>query len=177
MKDDQISISTIDKYKLDDELVIQADLYDEYAKKLGEARADLEDAKNEVKVREDDYDIECAKVDLQVRKNPKNFGLDKLTEPAIKCIILLDSNVTTARKALYDARREVVDCLRLHGALDAMVGALDYKKRSLEDLVKLRLANYYSEPRLPKGKEDIRSEIQDSKRKKMYDSKLKEKSD
>lgn len=169
MSNENKNFVSIDKYNLDEALVSQPELYNEYSSQLEEARADLEEAKNELKVRDDDYDVACAKTDLAIRKNPKSFGIDKVTESAIRSAILLATDVTVARQAVYSARGEVIKSQRLYGALHASVGALDCKKRALEDLCKLRLANYYSEPRLPKAKEDIRSEIQDSKRKKLYE--------
>ncbi len=171
MKDEIVkkSVSHIDKHDLDGELVSQPELYEEYATQLEEARADLEEAKNELKVRDDDYDVAWAKADLAIRKHPGSFGLDKVTEPAIKSAIIIEPSVTQARQIVYSTREEVLRLQRIHGALHAVVGALDYKKRSLEDLCKLKLANYYSEPRLPKGKEEIRSEIEDQKRRKKYE--------
>lgn len=161
-------VSQIDKYNLDGELVSQPELYEEYAIQLEEARADVEEAKNELKVRDDDYDVACAKMDLVIRKYPATYGIDKLTESVIRSAIILAPDVVQAKKAIYTVREELVRLQRVYGALHATVGALDCKKRSLEDLCKLRLANYYSEPRLPKSKEDIRSDIEDKKRRKMY---------
>lgn len=138
----------IDPYRLDEEWVEQPRLYHMYAVELAEARKDLEEAKRM-------RDVAKAEADKLVRNEPERFGLSKVTENAIKETIPTVPEVQQAEKEVIEARYAM-------DIAEAAVGAMDHRKRALEGLVSLHLADYFSKPKVPKGAEEG---IGESKRK------------
>ena len=139
-------IFDLDKNRLDEEWENQPRLYHKYAELLADARADYDYAKAAC----DDQEAETS---LRVRKNPEDYGLDKTTEDVVKKTTEIQKEYRKAKEAVIVAKHKVEK-------LDAIVRALDHRKRALENLVSLRLANYYAEPVAPKeAREDMRERI------------------
>lgn len=134
-------IYDIDPNALDREWLAQPKLYHKYAMRLVDARAELEKQKAGL-------DIVWAEVDRKIRRNPKKYGRgQKLTEKMIEAII---NASVEYQGALSDLQREKHNVDVLQVAVDT----LDQRKKALENLVSLRLADYYSEPRMPKNGSD-----------------------
>lgn len=130
----------IDKYNLDEDWVVQADLYCDYAEALAEAKAELDSAKDRLKVVE-------AEAELEVRDDPKRFRLkEPVREASIKIQVTLHPRVLKFAKILNRRRYEV-------GILEAYVTALEHKKRGLEKMVELEGRQYFAAPR-ESGTED-----------------------
>ena len=124
---------TIDKNQLDREWVNQPRLYHKYALQLADAKRDLEQAKTAA-------ELAAAGADASIRKRPAKYGIDKITEPAVKAKAATHPKFIEATKALQTAQHRC-------NVLQAAVNTLDHRKRALENLVDLRLADYFSEPR------------------------------
>lgn len=132
----------IDQYNLDAEWIRQPKLYWKYAKKLADARVELDRKKTAI-------DVLKAEIDKAIRKNPAKFGLEKITESAIV-------NVITERKEFQQATEEMHEAKHGVDILMAAVMTLDHRKRALENLVDLHGQNYFSEPRAKaNGKEAV----------------------
>lgn len=127
----------IDKFNLDQEWIDQPRLYFTYAERLAEAREKYERMVSQ-------RDLVEAQLDRDIRKNPMDYGLEKITEPAVEKAVLLDKGRMKAHEAVVRAKYTVE-------VLAAKVTALDHRKKALENLVSLFLANYFSEPKPPKG--------------------------
>ena len=138
-RDIELDIS-VDQNDLDHEWVAQPKNYFRYAAELADARRDQDQAKAEL-------DLVQAELDQAVRSDPEKFGLSKATEASIKAVVLAQAEYTSAQQAMLKAKHDV-------DVLQAAVGALDHKRKALENLVTLWLNNYYSSPRSPKGSED-----------------------
>lgn len=123
----------IDKDRLDEEWVNQPRLYYKYARRLEEARSTLEQAKARV-------ELIYAELDSRIRAKPEKFKLEKITDAAVKAVIQADEDYRAALTDMHNAREDV-------GTYQVAVGTLDHKKKALENLVDLRLADYFSEPR------------------------------
>lgn len=134
------SIHEIDKDLLDREWVNQPVLFAEYAEKLANASKDLEFAKSEL-------ELVTAKLDKDIRLFPGNYGIEKLTETVITNTVILQKPYQTANTALIEARHSV-------NLLKAMVEGLEQRKSALENLVKLRLADYFSTPQASRDAKD-----------------------
>jgi len=137
---------TIDENALDKEWTFQPRLYFRYAAKLADAKRDADQAKTEV-------ELTKAELELAIRTNPEKFDLQKVTESAVASTVLAQAEYGRVRQADLDARHTV-------DILQAAVAALDHRKRALEGLVQLRLANYYSSPRAPQGAEEDMREME-----------------
>ena len=127
----------IDANRLDAEWVSQAKRYHHYAEKLAECRRAWEQAKAE-------RDIVAAEKDKEIRSHPGRFGLEKVTEPVVEKTILLSKGYQAANQAVIEAKYAL-------DIVQAAVDTLDHKKKALENLVSLRLSDYYAEPRAPRG--------------------------
>jgi DNA repair ATPase RecN len=128
----------IDPNALDREWIAQPALYHEYATKLADAKRAAEQAKTAV-------DVVWATVETAVRETPAKYGIEKVTEAAVKAAVSTHRKYAAAIQAAIDAKHAV-------DILQAAVNTLDHRKRALENLVDLRLADYFSEPRnKPRG--------------------------
>ncbi len=123
----------VDENALDTEWVRHPRLYHQYCVKLADAKWRQDQAKAELELVE-------AELDKMIRKNPGDFGLEKVTEKSIeKCI--------PTEEEYLEKYQELINAKHTTQVLQAAVNALETKKSALENLVKLRLADYYSEPR------------------------------
>jgi hypothetical protein len=126
---DKTYMFDLNKDRLDEEWLSQSRLYYENAVKLTEARADYDAAKA-------DREVIAAELSQDIRKGPSHYGLEKVTEASVTDVILLQQSHKDAVKVEIDKRREV-------GLLQAMVDALDHRKKALENLVQLDGRNYW----------------------------------
>lgn len=145
------SILDIDKFRLSDEWTQQPRLCFEWGEKLANARADLEYAKSNL-------DIVDADLDAAIRRDPAEYDLEKVTEAAVKSLV---ANDTKHIKAVHD----VIDSGKRVGVLSAAVNSIDHRKRALEKLVDLLLADQYAKPIASEG---AREHVEDSSRASTY---------
>ena len=138
---------TIDKYSLDLEFEKHPMLYHEYAMDM----VGTEDERDQAK---DKMELLRAQLDLEIRNNPKKFGLEKITEGAIQATILQNPNYIEAQ-TLYNT---AVLNLRI---LKVAVESLNQKKVALENLVKLYLGEYYSKEAPREIKENLSERVAD----------------
>ena len=122
----------IDPDALDVENLDQPLLVFKYNAALSEAKDEMDSAK-------ENLDITRAEVGLEVRDNPEEFNLEKSTEGAIKAAVEMDERVQKARDRVAKARHDV-------GVLSAVTTALEHRKRSLDNLVRLHAQEYFSGP-------------------------------
>jgi len=84
----------------------------------------------------------------RVRKKPEKYGIDKITESAIKSVVEVHEKYMAAKEQTIAARHEWTTRKNL-------VIALDAKKKALENLVILWTSNYHSDPKdRTKGQSD-----------------------
>ena len=157
----------VDKNRLDEEWVRHIPLYHSHADQLADAREALERAKAAEEVSDDDRKYIAAQLDLAVRKDPMAYGLEcadgkKPTEGAIGNAVTVSKRYRKAQQACYDARDVVIKAKHKTDLLESAVKTLDHRKKAIEDLVTLRLKDYFSEPRLPKN--DAGEYMRDAKR-------------
>ena len=137
----------IDPNHLDREWVHQSECYHQAALDAAGARLKHAELTQEL-------ELVYAELDHQIRTHPARYNLgDKLTEKIVENTVVLQASYRVALKAVYQAKFEL-------DTFQAMVGALEHKKKGLENLVSLRLADYYAEPRTPKGGSDEVEEMQ-----------------
>ena len=130
----------IDENQLDTEWLGQSQRYFQYASKAADARRDFDAAKDELEVTK-------AEVDQSIRSDPAKFGLTKLTEATVASAVIIQEEYQKAQENVRQARYS-------HDVYQAAVSALDHRRKALENLVTLFMANYFSKPRAPSGAED-----------------------
>lgn len=124
----------VDQHALDLAWLDQPKLYHRYAVKLADARLEHASAKAALDVIE-------AELARDIRASPLNFGLEgRPTVDAVQGTVLLQKRYRQGLERLNSAKHAV-------DVLDAAIWALDHRKKSLENLVQLFLADYFSPPR------------------------------
>lgn len=117
----------IDEHQLEKEWLHQPSLYMRYAEKAALADSKAKRAKE---------NIEVVKAELSTYYRSTE---EKFTEKSIEAQILTDPKYKEANKDYLDAVEQAA-------VLSAAVRAFDHKKAALENLVRLTLAGYYSQP-------------------------------
>jgi hypothetical protein len=136
----QDSFIEINQSALDTEWLRQPRLVNKFGRRLAEAKKDYAEAKAHLELKEADLSV-------AIRKAPeKYFGVNmkKVTEGIIAATIISSKQYQEALQAVIEAKYKV-------DQLEAVTNALEHRKYSLQDLVKLELADYYSAPRGPDG--------------------------
>lgn len=150
---DAKSILEINEYELDVEWKNQPLAYYEFATKLADAKAKHDQAKS-------DLEVTKAKICLEIRQNPDAYQLDKITESTVSHALLTESEHMTATNTVILARHKV-------DMLQAVVTALDHKKRALESLVSLHGQKYFSEPITDHESNNVLEDMEKRKARKM----------
>jgi len=137
----------IDQFRLDYEWKRQASLFAEWGEKEAEAQFERD------KLREK-LDLTKAELDIAIRSNPTSFGLDKITEGAIQSKIL-------QQPEYQEANEKYLQSVRDAKVMGVAKEAFEHRKKGLEKMTDLYLANYYAEPYIRKeAKEKIENESQ-----------------
>jgi len=136
----------VDPDNLDREWIGQPRMYFRYAEELATARKIWDMAKVEL-------ELVKAELSLSIRSDPEKFGLAKTTESSISATVLL-------QPVYVKAQREVIELKYLMEVLSSAVTSLDHRKSTLQNMVQLRLANYYSKPVAPEGAKDRMDEAE-----------------
>jgi alkylhydroperoxidase/carboxymuconolactone decarboxylase family protein YurZ len=132
----------IDELNLDKECIRLPTEFTKYAFFAAEKRKEMDQAK----ARLEEVEAELQK---EVRANPSNFGIEKITENAISAAVRGMAAYKEAYQAFLDARYE-------YDKASAVVSALDHKKRSLVLLVELLAMGYFSAPKISeRGKQAL----------------------
>ena len=120
----------IDLYHLDEAWMELPKLTEEWNKKTVEADIAAMNAKNEL-------DEAKAKLDQQIRENPENFGLSKLTEASLSSAISIDPTIKAKLTEYYDFLFE-------HRRTKSYCNSIATKEKALQGLTKLYEAGYFA---------------------------------
>ena len=136
------NVVQIDEAHLDKECIRLPSDYLKWAHKSADAKRDVDEAKNALEVAEAD-------ASRDIRENPARYGLEKVTEKAIgECLATAPS---------YQAKvRAHIEAKHKAEMVQAVVWALEHKKRTLTLLVELHGMGYFSQPKVSaKGREAV----------------------
>jgi len=122
----------IDQYSLDKEWMNQALLYADWAEKSVTAAFEYDKAKERL-------DVTKAELDMNIRKDPSSFGIEKVTEGSIQSTITSNLIYQEANNKLLEAKRDAK-------LLEVAKDSFEHRKKALEKLTDLFLSKYYSEP-------------------------------
>lgn len=146
--DDNQSVVLIDEQNLGKECVRQPKLYWQAANNAADARLKVANRKAELDVLEAD-------LQRRIRATPVKYGCDsdgKLTEKAISSALVLQEEYQEAESLVTKAIHHAALC-------DALVQALEQKKRSLTLLVELRGQRYYADVKAsPEGRDAVKED-------------------
>jgi hypothetical protein len=144
----------IDEHNLETEWKQQSRIYMYWAEQEAEAQMVRDKLQRKLNVTH-------AEMDAKIRGAPKTYGIDKLSEPAIKNTILKTKEYREIELQLIEANKE----LKL---FSGAVTGCEHKKRALSKLTDLWIAGYYGDSR--GKKDDKRVQQMDDKRKQKGDS-------
>ena len=136
----------IDEQALDVECLEQPRITLQYAKWV----ADMERKKDRAKER---VEVVKAELDKDIRSNPSKYGLAKITEGAVQNTIILQPEYREAQVAYIEAKHE-------SDIAKAAMRAVDTKKATLENLVKLFGLSYFAGPSVPRNLAEERAKKQ-----------------
>ena len=130
--------------KLDRHFLEQPKLVIVYGLKLAEARDAMDRAKANL-------EVSRAEAEQEILKDPEEFGLVKTTVDAIKSAVERHDEVRMAVERHQRRRHEVE-------VLQAMMTALEHRKRTLEALVQLHGQQYFSSPNVTREQREALEE-------------------
>ncbi len=122
----------IDLEHLEDEWVKQPGLVAKFGELAADARQEFDEAKRRL-------DVVKADVGKKIREDPDEYGLSKSTVDAVNAAIILQPEVEEAEQDVINARHEF-------NVYEAMMTALDNRKKALEGVVYLHGQSYFSIP-------------------------------
>jgi hypothetical protein len=127
----------IDPDALDTECLRQADVYFKWAERAIEARGEADRLKLKL-------DTLVAELEIDVRKDPRKYKLDKVTDASAKAKVLSSSEYIEAHERYFSARDDAA-------LLDKATAAMEMKKRMIETLVTLHGQSYFAGPSAPRN--------------------------
>lgn len=148
----------INEYKLDWEWGRHASLMMKWSKKHALAVTRKAQAEQNLRIVRSDakwiIDKEKADIDKDIREYPEDYGFektpsDKAVEHAINRDKGLRKLILEQNKLIKQATDELIEATEEEGVYAAAEKAMVHRKKSLENLGALYLANYYGEPRQP----------------------------
>ena len=123
----------VDKFDLHNECGKQASLYGELVELHAKANDELGRAKTNI-------DVTKSQLDLKIRKEPDEYGIhSKITEGAVRAAIESHEDHEAAMERFQEAKKMV-------DIASGLREALNHKKHSLDNMVKLFLSAYYGDP-------------------------------
>ncbi len=148
---DEIQIDKhIDPDAIDVAWIEQAGLYYKYSDLLNNALEKRNNLKTIVEEKEDEIKAIKAELDLDIRNNPEDFEIAKLTEGAISAAILIHKKYKKAINELYDLKKEFNTAQDTVNRLYSCVHTMEQRKVALENLVRLLNQQYFSTPEEPR---------------------------
>ena len=103
---------------------------------------------------------EMARLDRRIRRLPKKFKIDRLTETTVANTILLQPSYKDAETEVWRIEGLIDKAYHYHNLLEAAAKALDNRKSSIESLVKLHGQSYFATPSVD---DDNRNRVTDMK--------------
>lgn len=134
MKEEGQSVVQIDEHRLDRECVRLPGDFLKWAHLAAESKKDVAELENRL-------EVVYADLSKEIRLKPEDFQLEKITEAAIKETI-------RAHPRYQKVTQKLIDCQHHANMAQAVVSALDQKKRALTNLVELHGMGYFANPRV-----------------------------
>lgn len=134
----------IDENILEVEWLEQPTLMFKYSKFASDAKKKLDRCK-------DSLDLIKANLDTQIRSDPEEFGVTKLTEAVVTNTVLKQAEYQEGQEDLIDAKYN-------YDLAMGAVYAINARKDALENLVKLYGMQYFAGPKSPHNVTEIRAQ-------------------
>lgn len=129
------SVFDVSIYELVEGWLAQSGLMKYYCDQMALAKKEAAEAKASRKVI-------LAEIDYNIRKEPKKYGMHKVSESAIQNMVIMQEDAIAANQEVIDAEHKV-------DVLQGWISSLVDRKHSLENLVTLYGQQYFSVPNAP----------------------------
>lgn len=146
----------IDPEGLDICILEQPTLMMKYSRILAQAEKISDQAKEKL-------DQVTAELDNKIRTKPGRFGVEKVTEGAVKAVIL-------TRPRYQESNAELMEAKYNAKVIQGAVKAIEQRKSALENLVKLHGQQYFAGPSIPR---DLSKEWIKAQEEKNFNAKIK----
>ena len=140
----------IDPDALDVAWIEQADLYYKYSDALNDAIQHKNNCKLAVERLKDNLEAVKARLDIDIRKNPDEYDVPKITEQVVNSAILLEDEYKNALNEYYEAKEELNSAQDAVNRLYSCTMSMEQRKTALEQLVRLLNQQYFSTPSEPR---------------------------
>lgn len=134
---DYIKDLYIDDSALDVEVAGQSELMMKYCTISAEAQQVVDLAKEKLT-------LITSELDQAIRSDPQKFHIEKITDKVVENTIPLQESYKTASREYIDAKFEL-------NVAKGAVDSCEQRKGSLEQLIKLFIANYFAGPKVPRN--------------------------
>ncbi len=141
----------IDPDSLDIEWLEQPNLMMEYSEEQDKAVRERDNGKIALDMAKDELEEAKARATLQIRENPDQFGLDKVTDSTVAAGVALHSEVKAAKEKYYKVAEEYNELKEVANNYVSAVKAFEQRKSSLENLTKLLGMQYFSAPNVERN--------------------------
>jgi chorismate mutase len=146
-------IVQIDEHHLDKECIQLPSQYLHYAFMAAEAKQDVSEAKSLLEVTE-------AEVAKKVRANPEDFDIEKVTEKAVSSAVITTKEYREAQQDCFNVQHD-------YDIAQAVVWAMEHKKKALSLLVELHAMSYSPDVKVStEGKQAVERMMQGRVRRK-----------
>lgn len=170
----------IDPDQLDVEWLNQSNLFYIHSDALDDKREEFNNQKLMTDRMKETLEYVKAKLELDIRKNPDEYDLEKSTDAAVKAAIYLQPEYQEAVENHFEAREELNRLQNELNRLYTNVNAMSEKRTAMERLVVMLNMQYFSTPNVPrnlsqefqayqktrKTQKEAKQKIKDSKSKK-----------
>ena len=136
----------IDETALDVEWLRQPELMLKYTRHAAECELEMGKAK-------ENLEFVKSELDLDIRSDPEEFGLVKITEGAVASAIHQNDSYQEAHKQLLTAKFE-------HGVASGAVKSMDQRCKAIENLVRLHGQSYFAGPSVPRDLSRSRADFE-----------------
>lgn len=129
----------------------------EQPSKMLKATAYQAQCREDMDIATQELDVVKAELDKDIRTNPENYDIVKITEAVVTNAIMTQPEYEEAHLLLLKAKYE-------HEVAKGVVTAFSQRKDALENLVRLHGQNYFAGPRIPRNlREEIEAKQESSK--------------
>jgi len=125
----------LDPLQLDVAATMQGELFFKWSQRWVVAREAMDRAKLDLDITENELNID-------VRRNPDDYGLDKVTEKLAEAAVKASAKYRKKAEQLIEKRK-------IAGRLEKAVMAMEQRKRMIEVLITLHGQQYFAGPSVP----------------------------
>lgn len=156
---DNFDLIEPNQFELDKECRIQPKLVFAYLKEKAETSFRIDGLKAEIKAANAELKRVTARLDTRIRRYPKKYKMEKMSEAAIANTIILQPSYKDAEQEVWRIEKLLYEAEHYRNLLEAAAKALDNRRSSIENLVKLHGQSYFATPKIDGDNKDMMADM------------------